>query len=340
MNDPTPRRKLDHVQLCCSEDVEFKHTTTLLEDVALPHCALPEISADDVALGTKFLGRDMQAPLLIGATTGGAEGVEEINRDLARAAQQLGIGMQLGSQRAMVEHPELTPTYAVRDVAPDILLLGNIGLPQARDLSDAQLRALIDDIDADGLCLHLNAAQEYFQREGDRDFSGGLDAIRRLADVLGEKLIVKETGCGISGAVAQDLVEAGVQTLDVAGAGGTSWVRIEQLRSGEETPFSEWGMPTALCLIESQDIECTLIASGGLRSGLDVAKCLALGASLGAAALPFLRAQQRGGAEAAAACGRTLIRELRAACFLTGVASVEDLADVDVILTGKLAESL
>jgi isopentenyl-diphosphate delta-isomerase len=270
--------------------------------------------------------------------------------------------MQLGSQRAMLENPKLTKTYDVRPVAPDILLLGNVGFAQARELTDRQAKSLVQDIGADGLCIHLNAAMELFQPEGERDFRGGLQTIRRFADLFGERLVVKETGCGISREVGLRLVEAGVRCIDVSGAGGTSWVRVEQQRSSETGPFAEWGIPTAACLYELRRLSvspggsslpprrCVLIASGGLRTGLDFAKAIALGASLGSAALPFLRAQQgrlskpfgsrssTRGKEGIIAYAQTLIRDLRAACVLTGARTLADLAHAPTVITGRLRD--
>jgi len=336
MNEPTQERKRDHLQLCGAENVEFARTTTLLEDVRLVHCALPELAEEDIDLTARLMGRTLAAPLLIAAITGGVPEAARINRDLARAAARAGIGMQLGSQRALAENPDLLKTYAVRDVAPDILLLGNIGLAQARDLDDARLRALVEDVGADGLCLHLNPAMEMIQAEGDRNFRDGLDTVRRLVDLLGDRLVVKETGCGLSRRVGEKLVRAGVRTLDAGGAGGASWVRVEHLRSDSDGPFAEWGIPTAASLLELADLDCTLIASGGLRNGLDAAKAIALGADFCAAALPFLRAQQAGGAEAAAALAERIIGELRAACLLSGSGDLDALRRAERVITGDL----
>lgn len=357
MSDETPRRKVDHLNLCATGEVEFQQKTTLFEDVHLVHCALPEMAESDVDISRTFLGKRLAAPILIGAMTGGARQSARINRNLASAAQELGIGMQLGSQRAMIEDPSLRETYDVRAVAPDIVLLGNIGLAQAQRLTDKQAKALVSGIDADGLCLHLNPAMELFQPEGDRDFRKGLATIRRYASLFGERLVVKETGCGVSREVSEQLIKAGVRCIDVAGAGGTSWVRIEQIRSrplGGTGPFSEWGIPTAASLRESAALAgsgrgaCAFIASGGLRTGLDFAKAIALGATLGSAALPFLRAYLCGpargrtsakqGRENVVACAGKLIRELRAACVLTGSRNLAELRRAPVVITGRLRE--
>jgi isopentenyl-diphosphate Delta-isomerase len=322
----------------------------MIEDVHLVHDALPDMSVADVDLTTEVMGRKLSAPLLIGAITGGAAAVRQVNLDLARAASDLGIGMQLGSQRAMMEIPKLTSTYDVRKVAPRILLLGNIGLAQARRLTDAQARALVDDIGADGLCIHLNPAMELFQLEGERDFKEGAETIERFARLFGDRLIVKETGCGISREVGKRLCEAGVQWVDVAGAGGTSWVKTELLRASRKAskavhlspdaaqPFVEWGIPTAASLCELRNLSCRTIASGGLRSGVDIAKALALGASAGSAALPFLRAQQATGSDGVRLCGRKMIEELKAACLLTGSRSPAHLRQAPVLITGRLRE--
>ena len=339
----TESRKLDHLRLCVEAGVEFSRVTTLLEDVHLPHDALPEVSPHEVDTRVRWLGRELRAPIFIGAMTGGADAARAVNRDLAQVAQELGLGFALGSQRAMAEDPALTSTYEVRDVAPDCLLLGNIGVFQAREMSVADVRGLMDAVGADGICLHLNAAMEIFQDEGDRDFGRALETVARLANGLGDKLVVKETGCGLSRGVGERLVNAGVRSLDVAGAGGTSWVKIENLRSGRPVPtelrvFEEWGVPTAASLFEVEGLPATVVASGGLRNGLDMAKCLALGADVCSCALPFLRAHAAGGADGARRLARSLTDGLRAAMALTNCGDAKAMKRARPVLTGRLAE--
>jgi len=345
MASTTPQRKIDHLRLCCEAEVEFQRKTTLLEEVELVATALPNLDPEEVDLSVDFLGRRLRAPILIGALTGGAPGCERINRDLARVAAECGIGLALGSQRAMLESPDLTYTYKVRDLAPDILLLGNIGLSQALQITPALARTLMERVGADGLCLHLNAAMELCQKDGERRFHGALEAIGRLAAELGERLIVKETGCGMSREDGLCLRQVGVVIVDVAGAGGTSWTRVERLRAGgPATPggnvFDEWGIPTAASLLELRGIGLRLIASGGLRSGLDFAKGIALGAELSSAALPFLRAHSRGGVEEVRRYTNALISGLRMAAVLTGSRNLAALRAVPKVITGRLREWL
>jgi isopentenyl-diphosphate delta-isomerase len=323
--------------------VEFASKTTLLEDVHLVHQAAPVFSADEVDMRASWLGRVLRAPLIIGAMTGGTAAARRINRDLARVAEEFGLGMGLGSQRAMLETPSLAATYQVRDAAPECLLLGNIGLCQACEMKPSDVAGLMHAVGADGVCVHLNAAMELFQKEGDLDFRGSMAAIRRLAARLGERLVVKETGCGLSRETARRLACAGVRTIDVAGAGGASWVKIENLRAGAQTAnelrvFEEWGIPTAASLWEARGLRLRVIASGGLRSGLDMARSLALGAHLCSCALPFLRAWDRGGVDGARRLASALIQGLRAVMVLTGCRTLADLRRCRPVITGRLRE--
>jgi isopentenyl-diphosphate delta-isomerase len=344
MSEPTSRRKDSHLDLAATGEVEPAGVRTLLDDVHLVHDALPDLAASEIDLSTTWLGKTLAAPLLITGMTGGSERAGVVNRDLARAAERAGVAIGLGSQRAMSEKPEWISSYAVREVAPSVLLLGNIGLTQARAVGSKACRALMERIGADGLCLHLNPAQELTQPEGDRDFRGGLDVVRALVDELGDRLVVKETGCGLSPAVAVRLVDRGVRHLDVSGAGGTSWVRVEALRTqgdaarlGEE--FSDWGIPTAAATASVASAisgRATVIASGGVRSGLDAARALALGASLVGCALPVFRAQQTGGVEGATAELAHLREGLARTLLLTGSKDVAALRNKPRVITGEL----
>ena len=337
----TESRKLDHLRICCEQDVEFSRKTTLFEDVHLVHQAVPSFSPDEADMRVEWLGRVLEAPLIIGAMTGGTPAAGKINRELARVAQDLGIGMALGSQRAMVEDPSLADTYQVRDVAPDCLLLGNIGLFQARDMGPAQVADLAAAVGADAVCLHLNTAMEIFQREGDHDYRRGIVTIGRLSKEMGERLVVKETGCGISRETARQLRRVQVKAIDVGGAGGTSWVKIENLRTGGRTSpelaaLEEWGIPTAASLWETRRLRWRVIASGGVRSGLDMARAMALGADLCSCALPFLRAYDRQGADGVRALAQDLIHGLRATMVLTGRRTIRDLRRMQPVFTGSL----
>lgn len=332
MDDSTVMRarKIQHLEVCTTKNVEYERTTTLFEDVTLIHCAMPELSEADVDLRTTFMGRELAAPLMISAMTGGVDRARTINRELAAVAHQLGIGFGLGSQRPMVRDPGQSDSFRVRDVAPNALIVGNLGIQQARELPDEVIAQLISSVDLDGLALHLNPGMELFQPEGDRDFRGGYETVERLAKSFPGRIIVKETGCGISRDVAARLRAKGIQYLDVAGAGGTSWIRVELYRSQQEvetttSPFVEWGIPTAASLGEVAPFGFKVIASGGIRTGLDVAKALALKANLVGIALPIIRVYEHGGAEAVLAYLRRVIAELKCAMILTGSPTIEAL---------------
>ena len=333
MLDQTTRRKDSHLDLCAKGEVEPAGSDALFDDVHLIHESLPELCEADLDLSCSFLGKRLRLPLLITAMTGGTERGRELNLGLARLADELGIGFGVGSQRAMLERPETASSYQVRSVAPRVALVGNLGLWQARELGTEAVGRLMDAIEADGLAVHLNVAQELVQPEGDRDFRGGLETIARLAAALGDRLVIKETGCGLSPSVAQRLVDAGVRNLDVSGVGGTSWLQVEALRStGIERArgelFAGWGIPTAVSVssvAKRVGGRATIIASGGIRDGLRAAKALALGASLVGVALPVLRAWESGGEAAARAWLEELARGLRLAMALTGARTVAEL---------------
>jgi isopentenyl-diphosphate delta-isomerase len=344
MSEPTSRRKDAHLDLCAEADVEPAGASTLLDQVQLVHDALPDLARADIDLSTRWMGKTLRAPLLITGMTGGSERARAVNRDLAAAAEATGVAFGLGSQRAMSESAELAASYRVRDVAPTTVVLGNIGLTQARAIGPQGCRGLMERIDADGLCLHLNPAQELTQPEGDRDFRGGLELVRALAAELGDRLVVKETGCGLSPAVARRLVDAGVRHLDVSGAGGTSWVRVETLRAqgdaarlGEE--FAHWGIPTAAAaasVARAVAGRATVVAAGGIRTGLEAAKALALGADLAGLALPVFRAQQAGGRAGAEAELEHLIEGMARALLLTGSRTAVELRTKPRVLGASL----
>ncbi|XXF80338.1 type 2 isopentenyl-diphosphate Delta-isomerase [Myxococcaceae bacterium GXIMD 01537] len=344
----TARRKDSHLDLCATGDVEPAQNSTLLECVRLVHCAMPEMDVGEADLSTEFLGKTLRYPLLVTGMTGGTERATLVNRDLATLAERHGLAFGVGSQRAMAEAPERGPTFQVRDVAPTVPLLGNIGLYQAVAMGVDGVRRLADAIGADGMALHLNAGQELTQPEGDRDFRGGYQVVEALVRVFGPRLLVKETGCGIGPDVARRLVDLGVRNIDVSGLGGTSWVRVEQLRAqgllaelGAE--FSSWGIPTAAALATVRrrvGPEVRLVASGGIRTGLEAAKAIALGADLAGMALPLFRAQQAGGLEGADAALRVILEGLRQTLVLTGSRSCAELRRRPLVLTGELKDWL
>ncbi|MCX5793991.1 MAG: type 2 isopentenyl-diphosphate Delta-isomerase [Elusimicrobia bacterium] len=335
-------RKADHLRICTEMDVEFRRQSTWLEHIRLVHAALAEVSFDEISTETRFMGRPLRAPLMITAISGGLQAAQALNRDLAKVAQQLGIAFGLGSQRPMLEDPGLIGSYALRRFAPDIPILGNIGLQQAAAADPSDVERLVASIQADGLAIHLNPAQELSQSEGDKRFIGGLKTLRSLTRRMPGKIMVKETGCGISREVARRLKAAGVRTLDVAGAGGTSWPRVENLRKGvdpaQRSWLDDWGIPTAASLWETSPLGFELVASGGIRDGLDAAKCLVLGADVVGLALPVLRAYRRGGYGGALACLQDVIAELKAVMLLVGARDIPALKRHKPVITGQLRE--
>jgi isopentenyl-diphosphate delta-isomerase len=329
----TQTRKADHLRICLDEDVQFHAVTTGLERYRFTHCCLPELNRSEINLTTTFLGKSLGAPLLISSMTGGTEQAKTINFRLAEVAQHYKLAMGVGSQRVAVENPQVADTFAVRSHAPDILLFANLGAVQLNYSYglDECLR-VIDLCQADALILHLNPLQECIQPKGDTNFRGLIDKINILCSKLPVPVIVKEVGNGISAAIAQKLLDAGVTAIDVAGAGGTSWAKVESERALNAQQrrlgltFADWGLPTAECItsIRAFAPEIPLIASGGLRNGLDVAKAIALGADVAGLAWPFLQ----GAAESADAVDglvQLLIAEITTVLFCTGNASLSQL---------------
>jgi isopentenyl-diphosphate delta-isomerase len=312
--------------VCLEEDVQCRQVTTGFERYRFLHCCLPDINRADVRLDTQFLGKSLGAPLLISSMTGGTEQAHRINRRLAQVAQRFGLAMGVGSQRVAVENPELMTTFSIRREAPDCLLFANLGAVQLNyGYGLEQAQRAVDGLEADALILHLNPLQESVQTRGDTNFKGLWDKIAHLCDRLPVPVIAKEVGNGISAPMAQKLMAAGVHAIDVAGAGGTSWAKVEgeratdlrQRRLGQT--FADWGLPTAHCLTTVRAIapDLPLIASGGIRTGLEAAKALALGANLVGLAYPFLRAADES-PEALDHLAALLMEELTTVLFCTG----------------------
>ncbi|MEP0868213.1 type 2 isopentenyl-diphosphate Delta-isomerase [Trichocoleus desertorum AS-A10] len=329
----TQSRKADHIRICLDENVQCHQATNGLERYRFTHCCLPEIDRSEINLTTQFLGKPLAAPLLISSMTGGTELAKTINYRLATVAQHYKIAMGVGSQRVAVENPEVAPTFNVRSLAPDILLFANLGAVQLNySYGLDQCLRVIDWLEADALILHLNPLQECVQTKGDTNFRGLLAKIATLCQKLPVPVIAKEVGNGISGAMAQKLIEAGVQAIDVAGAGGTSWAKVESERATDAkqrrlgATFAEWGLPTAECITSIRAIAPTipLIASGGLRDGLEVAKAIALGADLAGLAQPFLQAACES-ETALAELAEVLIAEIETVLFCTGSPTIEAL---------------
>jgi len=344
----TIRRKSEHLRIVAENDVRHAGST-LLEDIHLLHQALPELDLDDIDPSTRFFGKSLSAPLMITSMTGGAEFSEKMNRGLAEVAEREGVAFAVGSQRVMLKHPEVAGHFAVRKYIPNGVLLGNIGAVQLQEYPVDVIVGLVSQIEADGMCVHLNAAQELVQTEGHRRFRGLLDSIARLLDHLEGRLLVKETGAGMSPETIRKLESIGVPYIDVSGSGGTSWTKVEMYRANDgllrhigET-FADWGVPTAFSVIAARRIcrkETAIIASGGIQSGLDVARAIAAGADIGGLARSVLLSFLEGGVDAACSLVERIREELRIAMLLTDAESVSSLAKVPRVYTGRLREWL
>jgi isopentenyl-diphosphate delta-isomerase len=331
-------RKLEHLLICKNYDVEFKDKTTGFEDIELIHNALPEVDKNEIDLSTDVFGKKLDSPLFITAITGGHPAAKDINKQLAIAAEKHNIALGVGSQRAACEHPELEDTYSVvRQNAPDCLLVGNIGAPQ---LNLANRAAEI--LDADILAIHLNPLQESIQPEGDLNARGYLESISEITDMMDIPVMAKETGCGISSETAKQLVDAGIDFIDVEGAGGTSWAAVETYRTEDRylgELFWDWGIPTAISTAEVvNSVDVPVISSGGIRSGLEAAKAIALGADSVGMALPFLKrsvSQEE--------LDKFIIQfndSLRIAMFLVGANNIEELKQSRLVIRGKTGQWL
>ncbi|MGQ9903297.1 MAG: type 2 isopentenyl-diphosphate Delta-isomerase [Anaerolineae bacterium] len=331
-----PQRKSDHIRINLEQDVASRITTGL-ERVRFAHQAVPELDMRAIDLSTTVFGKTLRAPLLMSCMTGGTEEALAINRNLAAAAQRAGVAMGLGSMRAAVAYPELAYTFQVRDVAPDVLLFANIGAVQLNyGFTVDQCRQAMDIAGADVLVLHLNPLQEALQPEGDVNWAGLLSKIERVARTL--PVVAKEVGWGISRRAAADLANAGVIGIDVAGAGGTSWSQVEMYRAKTDIQrrvaeaFVDWGISTAdsIRFVREAAPGLTIIASGGLKNGVDGAKCLALGASLFGLARPFLKPATIS-ADHVFDEVTVLLEQLRAVMLCTGAQTVKDLAHVELL---------
>ncbi|MFA5931100.1 MAG: type 2 isopentenyl-diphosphate Delta-isomerase [archaeon] len=338
------KRKSDHIKLCTTKDVSFEEKTTLLECVELNYKCLPELNMKEIDLSTNFLGKKFSFPFMVSAITGGAQVSKKINLDIATACQEVGVGMGLGSMRAMLGQPSLMDTYYVRDVAPDIFLAGNIGCAQLKQFSPEQINEALVAIGADAIAVHVNAAQEAVQPEGDADFSGLISKIAEFSDKCCVPVYVKEVGHGISYEVAMALKQTNVRALDVQGAGGTSWTAVDALRDkkGFGLIFRDFGLPTSVSLIETKSAligtQKKIIASGGIRNGIDAVKSIVLGADLCASAMPILKVQQKTGAKGVSDYLKNLKREMEITSFLLGCKDLNELHQEKPIILGKLKE--
>ena len=343
----TETRKDDHIRIVQERDVETSGTG--FEDVRLVHEALPELHYDAIDLSVEFLGHELSAPLFIESMTGGHQNTTDINRALAHATREMNIAMGLGSQRAGLELDDdsvLESYTVVRDVAPEAFIYGNLGAAQLREYDLELVERAVEMIEADALAVHLNFLQEAVQPEGDVDGRNCLPAIERVAEELSVPVIVKETGNGISKETARKLATAGVDAIDVAGKGGTTWSGIEAYRAAAAnaprqkrigTLFRTWGIPTAVSTVECVAEHDSVIASGGVRTGLDVAKAIALGARAGGLAKPFLQ-PATDGPDAVIERVEDLVAELQTAMFVTGSESVPALQQTEYVLQGETRE--
>lgn len=334
---PTGERKIEHVRLCLEEEVNGQGVTTGFENYRFRHAALPEVDFDEVNLGTTFLGFELRTPFLISSMTGGSKATGEINMRLAAAAEARGWALGVGSVRAAVERGELAPTFRVREMAPNIPIIANLGAVQLNygfGLDDC--RRAVDIAGADMLVLHLNGLQEVFQPEGNTRFGGLMSKIEELCQVMDVPVGVKEVGWGIDGATALNLLNAGAAFIDVAGAGGTSWSQVEKFRSIDPVrraaaeAFADWGHPTSDCIAEVRDYapSAALIGSGGLNTGVDAAKAIALGADLAG----FGRGLLGSAVASEEALNEKLAQvelELRTAMFGIGAADIAALKETD-----------
>jgi isopentenyl-diphosphate delta-isomerase len=344
-NPTTPSRKAEHLRINIERDVAAKGVATGFDAYAFEHQALPELDLADIALTTPFLGRSLAAPLVISCMTGGTPEAGRINQTLARVAQTHGLAMGLGSGRALIESPASFASFDVRAHAPDIVLLANLGAVQLnKGYGVDHCRRLVELLRADALVLHLNPLQEALQPEGDTCFRGLLDKIADLCRHVEFPIVVKEVGWGIAADGVRALFDAGVAAVDLAGAGGTSWSEVERYRTCEPWrarvagAFAGWGIPTAECLRRAREVapRDAIIASGGIRSGIDVVKALALGADAVGIAGSFLRAADAGD-DAADDLAREYVEVLRVAMFALGTRTLPELRNTPRLVQRSLA---
>jgi isopentenyl-diphosphate Delta-isomerase len=339
----TPSRKKEHIDIALGRDVGFRHKTTGLEQWEFIHCAMPEVNFSEIDTSTTFLNHHLALPFMISCMTGGYAEAIRINRNLAEVCEEIGIAMGVGSQRQALENSTYHRTFSVvRDAAPSIPVVGNIGAPEVASMTSAEpVKRLVDLIRADAFTIHLNPLQEFLQPEGNTNFKGVLNGIALLVRELPIPVIVKEIGAGISAEVAGRLLDIGVQYIDVAGAGGTSWAGVEILRRKEKAfadQFWDWGIPTATALsgvagLRKSRPNFKIIASGGIGTGLEAAKCLALGADLVASARPMLKALHDSGKKGLKRAIAQLTVELRGAMFLSGSPNIQSLRCAKLVRT-------
>jgi len=339
-------RKSEHLKIVLNKDVSHRGTT-LLEMIRLFHQAIPELDLDEIDLSTRFFGKSLKAPLMITSMTGGAEYSEKINGGLAEVASEFGIAFAVGSQRVMLRRPEVIHHFAVRNHIPDGVLLGNIGAAQLIDNSIEDIVALAETIDADGLCVHLNPGQELIQPHGQLKFRGIYDKLAKLVERLNGNVLVKETGAGLSPQTLNMLQKIGIKYVDVSGAGGTSWTKVESYRASTEAlrrageTFADWGIPTAPSIYAARRIlgeSACVIASGGIDTGLDSMRALAMGADVSGFARSILTSFMEKGTEGAVEYLETHLYELKVGMLLIGAGDVKAIGKAPKLYTGELKD--
>ena len=335
------KRKAEHIEISLSKNVEAELSAGF-DEVFLVHNSLPELNFEEIETGVELFGKKLSAPLIISGMTGGYERAEKINAELAKAAEELNIALGIGSQRAAIANKKLERSYSiVRKHAKNAFVIANIGAVQLRELNEKEIKKIVEMVEADAIAVHLNPLQEIVQREGDRDFKGCIAAIEKLSS-FSLPVIVKETGAGISREVAKKIEEAKASAIDISGLGGTSFAGVEYYRETSDKELAKilwnWGIRTCASIAEvSENVRIPVIASGGIRSGIDGAKAIALGADYFGLALPFLKAAVSGKAKE---FGERIIKELKAAMLLTGAGNIEELKKANIIITGKTREWL
>jgi isopentenyl-diphosphate delta-isomerase len=351
VSEETPKRKEEHIDICLDKKTQARDATTGFEDVQFVHKALPEVDKGRVSLATQVFGHKFDAPIIVGAMTGGTAKAEKINANISEAVENLGLGMGVGSQRAAIENPRLVHTFAVaRKKAPHAFLIANIGGVQlVHGYGVKEAKKAVEMIGADALAIHLNALQETVQPKGQTNFAGVLSKISEIAAELDVPVIAKETGSGIGSEEAKKMEAAGVKGIDVGGLGGTSFAAVEYYRTEKKehdaerylgAAFWDWGIPTAVSVAEvAQTVKIPIIASGGMRGGRDFAKALAMGASLASLSQPVLEMAVKSAAETETFLSH-LVDELRNVLFLVGAENVEQLQRSPLVITGMTAKWL
>ncbi|MGB9703739.1 MAG: type 2 isopentenyl-diphosphate Delta-isomerase [Candidatus Micrarchaeales archaeon] len=338
--DEIERRKIEHIKIAIKKEAQAKEN--YFDYIYFLHSAIPKEDISNIKIETKFLKKRIK-PFMITAITGGFKKAEKINKALAKVAEEENIAFGVGSQRIMLQDKNLKYSYYVRDVAPNVLLIGNIGIAQLLKYKPEEIEAMAKDIDADAIAVHFNILQEILQIEGDKKLSGFEEKLTELSELI--PVIAKETGCGISREVALKLKECKVKAIDVSGYGGTSWAKVEILRRKmrkqeveEDLPFEEWGIPTPLSILEAKASGLPIIASGGIRNGVDAAKAIALGATIAGAAKPFIEAFVKNGEEGVRKKVKIYLNQLKKTIFLVGCKDVKELSKKQIIVTGKLKD--